>query len=266
MRKYKLGLIGCGHMGHAMIEGAIAKEYLKPNEICVYDHHIEKKEQLEKEGFTVLDNELEVANNSHVTILAVKPQQIDTLLHNLKDANLEVVLSVVTGVSIKSLQASLNNVPVIRSMPNTPLQIGEGATALCKSDNCSEEDYKFVFDLFNIMGVTRTVPEEEINESVAVHGSTPAYYYYFAECIIDDAVKNGWDEETARALVVQTMIGAGKLLRDNPDKPISEFVDEVCSKGGTTIEAITKFKELDLESMVHEANFVCIKRAKELGK
>lgn len=265
-RKFTLGLIGCGHMGLAIAKGAVAKEYIERYQICVYDPYEGVKNTCKMEGFTFLENEKEVAENAHITLLAVKPQEIENVLEHLKDANINVLLSIVTGVSIQKLQTSLKNVPVIRSMPNTPLQIGEGATALCKSDNCRADDYDFVFQLFNAMGVTRTVPEEKINESVAVHGSTPAYYYYFAQCIIQDAVARGMEEETARALAVQTMIGAGKLLANNPQKPIEQFVDEVCSKGGTTIEAIEKLKELDLEKIVHEADEVCIQRAKELGQ
>lgn len=265
-RNFTLGLIGCGHMGLAIARGAVAKEYIERYKICVYDPYEGVKNTCKMEGFTFLNSEKEVADNSHITLLAVKPQEIETVIEHLKDADIHVLLSIVTGVSIEKLQSSLGNVAVIRSMPNTPLQISEGATALCKSENCKADDYDFIFQLFNSMGVTKTLPEQEITESVSVHGSTPAYFYYFAQCIIEDAIERGMDPEAARALVVQTMIGSGKLLAANPKKPIEDFVDEVCSKGGTTIEAIEKFKELKLKDMVHEADTVCIKRAKELGQ
>ena len=105
-----------------------------------------------------------------------------------------------------------------------------------------------------------------INVSVTVHGSTPAYFYYMIKCIVDDAVARGIDEESARALAVQTMIGAGELLQKNPKTAIDDFIDEVCSKGGTTIEAIHKMEELHLDEIVKEANEVCIHRAVEMGE
>jgi pyrroline-5-carboxylate reductase len=136
---------------------------------------------------------------------------------------------------------------------------------MCKSEECRADEYDFVFQLFNSMGVTRTVPEAQINASVAVHGSTPAYVYYFAECLINDAVARGMDEEAARALIVQTIIGAGSLLQSDSRRPISSFIDEVCSKGGTTIEAIQSLKENGLADILHTASEKCIQRAEELG-
>ena len=150
-------------------------------------------------------------------------------------------------------------------MPNTPLQINEGATALCKSDNCKADEYDFVYKLFDSMGVTKTIPEDKMNEMVSVHGSTPAYLYYFIECLLKDIEDRGVDRSAARALIVQTFIGAAKLLQREPNRPIQEFIDEVCSKGGTTIEAVTELKNQDLEKIIHEANEKCINRAKELG-
>lgn len=269
MRTYKqfhMGLIGCGHMGMAIARGAVRKEYLERYQVCVYDPSEEVRDACIREGFTVLESEKEVAKKAHIVMLAVTPQIIDEVLENLKGETPDCVLSIVTGVSIKYIQDALDNAPVIRAMPNTPLQINEGATALCKSENCKADEYDFVFQLFNSMGVTRTIPEDKMNEVIAVHGSTPAYMYYFVECILKDAVSRGIDEYSARDLLVQTFIGAGKLLAENRNVPISTFIKEVCSKGGTTIEAITELKARNMEEIVHDANEKCIQRAREIGR
>ena len=265
-RKYTLGFIGLGHMGLAIARGAVMKEYLDRWEICVYDPDEDVREKCKTDGFTVLSSEKEVAEESHLTLLAVTPQVVESVLDTLQGARIETLVTIVTGVSIKHLQERLNNVPVIRVMPNTPLQINEGSTAMCKSDNCKADEYDFVFQLFNSMGVTRTIPEEHFNVTVSVHGSIPAYVYYFTQCILDDVTARGMDERTARALLVQTIIGAGELMAQDITRPLQDYIDEVCSEGGTTIEAIKALKEGDLPALIKEANDRCIERAEELGE
>lgn len=265
-RKYTLGIIGFGHMGTAIGRGAVRNDYIERYKIAVYDHSEHAKKDANIEDFAYLNNVKDLVENSHIVLLAITPQQVEGVLEGIKDFDINTVLSVVTGVSISHLQERLHGVPIIRAMPNTPLQIGEGATALCMSDNCKADDYDFIFQLFSSMGVTRTVKENQMEDIVAVHGSTPAYVYYFIQCILKDAVARGIDEDTARALLVQTVIGSGKLLQNNSNKSIDEFIDEVCSKGGTTIEAITSFREANMDKIIHEADEKCIQRAKELGK
>ena len=192
--------------------------------------------------------------------------KVTSHLEELKDASIHTLLSIVTGVSIQYLQSKLNNVPVIRAMPNVPLQINEGATALCKSENCRADEYDYVFQMFNTMGVTRTIDESHMDEIVSVSGSVPAYVYYFIECLVKDAAARGLDELDMRDLVVQTFIGSAAMLKQNRRIPISDFIDEVCSKGGTTIEAIGEMKKQNIDEIIHTANEACIKRAHELGK
>ncbi len=264
-KKYMLGIIGLGHMGLAIAKGAVRKEYLERYEIGVYDPSEHAKKDAMREGFAYLPDCQELVRQSHIVLIAVRPQQIETILTQLENEKIDVVLSIVTGVSIHHLQERLHQTPIIRAMPNTPLQINEGATALCRSENCLADDYDFVFQLFSSMGVTRTISEDHMEDIVAVHGSTPAYVYYFVECILKDAVNRGIDEDDARALLVQTVIGAGKLLASQNDKSLQAFIDEVCSEGGTTIEAITELKNQQMDHIIHDANERCIKRAKKLG-
>lgn len=265
-RKYLLGFIGCGHMGMAIARGAVMKEYIERYQLCIYDPSEEVRKTCQKENFIVMNSAREVAEASHITMLAVRPQQLEEVLEQIEGADLCNLLSIVTGVSIEYLQKRLNNVPVIRAMPNTPLQINEGATALCMSENCKADEYDFVFQMFNSMGVTRTIPESRMNDVVTVSGSTPAYVYYFIECLVNDAKARGMDELDVRDLAVQTFIGSAMLLKQNRKTPISDFIDEVCSKGGTTIEAIGEMRKQNIEKIIHDANEACIERAKQLGR
>lgn len=266
-KKYMLGIIGCGHMGLAIARGSVMDEYLERYQISIYDPSESMKQICSTESFTLMDSDQECAANSHIVLLAVTPQVIDETLKHLKGTPIDCVLSIVTGVSIAHIKKALGkDVPVIRAMPNTPLQISEGATALCFSQDVKADDYDVVYKMFSNLGVTRTIPEEQMETFVAVHGSTPAYFYTMADALVKDAVKHGIDEEAARALVVQTMIGSGKLLEQDPHKPLSEFIDDVCSKGGTTIEAVNVLQEQKLEEIITAADARCIARANELGK
>ena len=266
-KKYELGIIGCGHMGLAIARGTVMSEYLERYQICVYDPSDTMPEICKTESFALLNSAKEAAENSHITMLAVTPQVSDKTLESLKGAAIDCILSIVTGVSINHIKTILGqDIPVIRAMPNTPLQIKEGATAMCYSSDVKADDYDLVYKLFSNLGVTRTILEHQMETFVAVHGSTPAYFYTMANALIKDAVRNGIDEDSARALIVQTMIGSGRLLEQNPRKPLSEFISEVCSKGGTTIEAVSVLEEKKLEEIIHEADEQCIRRANEIGK
>ncbi len=265
-RKYELGFIGLGHMGLAIARGAVASGHVDRFQIAVYDPGENMNALCRQEGFALLSDERELAESCHITLLAVTPQTADSVLEKLKGASIECIMSIITGVTIEHIQNILgSDIPVIRGMPNTPLQINKGATALCRSKNTSADDYDFVYGMFDSMGVTRSIPEDKMTEAVILNGSTPAYFFYMAECMIKDAAERGITEEAARALIVQTMIGSGELMSQKKRTPVSELVDEVCSKGGTTIEAIGSLKESNLEDIIRKANDACVKRAKELG-
>ncbi len=265
-RKYRLGLIGLGKMGLAIARGAVVTDYLERHEVCVFDVRDNIASICKEESFALMGSVKEVAQNADIVLLAVRPQDLDGVLEELKGEKIECILSIVTGLSIAKIQEELNDVPVIRGMPNTPLQIKEGATALCMSGNCCADDYDFVYKLFASMGETRTIREDQMNDIIVVHGSTPAYFYYFIECLMEDAKSRGIDEDVARALLVQTMIGSGELLLKDRNKPIQDYIEEVCSKGGATYEAIEVMRHSNLQDIFHEASDACIKRAEEMSK
>lgn len=265
-RKYILGVIGYGHMGSAISVGACRSEMIERYQVAVYDHSPRTKESCTLERFSLLPSVKEVAENCHFLLLSVTPQILDSVLNELKDCDIECLVTVIAGVKMEAYTKVLQKVPVIRAMPNMALSLAEGATALCKNEYCDADDYDFIYSLFNAMGVTRTISEEAMCDIIAVNGSTPAYFYYMVDCMVKDAMSRGIGEDDARALITQTMIGAGKLLQADANKPVEEFVDAVCTNGGTTIEAVRVLKKEErLMNLLHEASDACIERAKELG-
>lgn len=258
----KLGILGLGHMGGAILEGALSS--MDRTEIAVYDPFQEKTEKAKAKGIAVAQNEAELCRMCHMILFAIRPQDADSVIAKMEQP--ECLLTIAAGVPIHRFTDAFPHLAVIRAMPNTPLQIGCGAVALCRNEFCSEEDYAFAKKLFSSLGTTADIDESHMCDIIAVNGSTPAYFYYYIECMLEDAVRRGIREEDARRLLVETMIGSGILLKNSPEKPISVFVDEVCSKGGTTIEAISVFRNSDFREIVEKADSACIRRAEEIGK
>ena len=260
----KLGILGLGHMGSAILEGALGT--IGKDQLMVYDPLKEKTDAAKARGIDAAKDEKELCRSCHMILFAIRPQDVAQVLENMKGSAPECLLTIAAGVPIHRFTDVFEGLSVIRAMPNTPLQIGCGAVALCRNEACSDEDYAFAKQLFSKLGAVADIDESHMCDIIAVNGSTPAYFYYYIECMLEDAVNRGIKEEDARTLLVETMIGSGLLLRNNPEKPISTFVDEVCSKGGTTIEAINIFKASDFREIVEKADSACIRRAEELGK
>ncbi len=260
----KLGILGLGHMGMALAKGAAAS--IGAEEIAAYDPSAEKQSAGKDVGIQIAETPAALCGEAHIILVAVRPQDIGSLLEELKPGQPECILTIAAGIPIRRFTDVLGPMPVMRAMPNTPLQLREGAVALCRNELCSQEDFDFALNLFRSMGTACEISEDHMCDIIAVNGSTPAYFYYLIECLLNDAVSRGLDEADARELLVQTMIGSGKMLMADKEKPISRFVDEVCSKGGTTIEAINVLKDGGFESLIKDADTACIRRAEELGK
>ena len=260
----KLGILGLGHMGMALARGAAAA--IGSDQIAAYDPSPEKQAAGKELGILVTGSVSTLCQAAHIILVAVRPQDIGALLEELKTVKPECILTIAAGIPIRRFTEALGPLPVMRAMPNTPLQLREGAVALCRNELCTEEDFDFSLRLFRSMGTACEISEDHMCDIIAVNGSTPAYFYYLVECLLNDAVSRGLDEADARELIVQTMIGSGKMLMADKNKPISRFVDEVCSKGGTTIEAIDLLRDAGFEQLIKDADTACIRRAEELGK
>ena len=268
MNEKKIGFIGAGNMATAIINGILVKKAQKPENIVVFDLDAEKLALMKEKGVNTESSCEGLAKKSDIIVLAVKPQNYDEVLESIKDSVTEktVLVTIAAGISIEYVRNGLGkNVPAVRVMPNTPLLLGKGATAMCRSENISEEDFEIVYSMFALSGDVALLDESKMNAVIAVNGSSPAYIYLFAKAMTDYAVSVGIDEKTALTLVCKTFEGSAEMLRSSGDTP-EKLIEKVCSKGGTTIEAMNVLRDNNVESIICDAMKACTKRAEELGK
>ena len=263
MKSYKLGVIGAGFMATALIKGAIESGVLFANEIFVTDLSNDALDRISTLGVIVTGDVKELVDNSKFVLFAVKPQNLNDVLLAIKDCSCEKFISIMAGVKKQKIKAVFNNAKIARCMPNTPCSIGCGAVGLDVSD-FSSEDSKFIIDLLQSIASVSLVGEDKLNAVTGISGSAPAYFYLFLKSVIDAGVKNGLSYEEAKKLATSTMIGAGKMVEQNPEKSIEQLIDAVCSKGGTTIEAVKVYKESGLFDISDRAVNACVKRSFEL--
>jgi len=262
-KKFKLGVIGAGFMATAIVKGVISAGVLDASAICVSDVSESALEKISKLSVhTCLDSKA-LANDSEFLLFAVKPQNLDSVLASINGANCEKFISIMAGVKSQKIKQVFNGAKVARCMPNTPCAVESGAIGIDLSD-FEEGDADFLKSLLLPIASVVEVEENKLNIVTGISGSAPAYFYLFLKGIIDAGIKRGLGEKESIALATSTMIGAGKMVLNNPDKTIDELILAVCSKGGTTIEAVKVFNGAGLGDITDKAIDACIKRAGEL--
>ncbi len=268
MSNQRIGFIGAGNMATAIVNGILKNGAKQPEEISVFDLDAEKLQLMADKGIDTVSSCSELAAKSDIIVLAVKPQNYDEVLADIKGAvnDQKVVVTIAAGISIDYVRRGLErNCPAVRVMPNTPLLLGKGATALCRSENISDEDFEQVYNMFALSGEAAILPESQMNAIIAVNGSSPAYVYLFAKSMVDYAVSVGIDRETALSLVCKTFEGSAEMLRSSGDSP-ETLIQKVSSKGGTTIEAMKVLNDREVPKAIFDAMAACTARAEELGK
>ena len=263
----KIGFMGAGNMATAIIRGLIAQNVNSDN-INVFDVSAEKLEEISKLGVNAVASSADVVNSSDIIVLAVKPQNYAEVLEALKPVvNIgKTFVSIAAGISIGYVQKALGcECPVMRVMPNTPLLLKKGATALCPSGNMSDDDKQTIYEMFAGSGVCEYLTEDHMNEIIAVNGSSPAFIYLFAKAMADYADSCGIDYDSAMNLVCATLEGSAAMLRESGDSA-DTLIQKVSSKGGTTIAALDKLREHGFYEAIQDAMDACTKRAEELGR
>jgi pyrroline-5-carboxylate reductase len=261
-----LAIIGGGKIGEALLSGLVRRG--GPDGIVVCERSPERAAQLtERYGILALDLP-EAAARARVLLLAVKPQDIDTLLAVLARVVDEghLVVSVAAGVPTSRIEAALpTGVPVVRVMPNTPALVDEGMSVLSAGSHAGEEHLDEAEALLAAVGKVRRVPEAQQDAVTALSGSGPAYFFYLVEAMVDAGILLGLPRALAADLIVQTALGAAVMMRDSGEHPV-QLREAVSSPGGTTIAAIRELERHGVRAALMAAIEAAHARSVELGR
>ena len=235
--KKKVGIIGCGNMGGAILYGALESGILSKDDVYVYDINPAMMEKASGWGVHLSRNDEDVCQNADLILLAVKPQNAAEALKKSKKAlEGKALMSIVAGVTVSRLQAMIDGTPrILRIMPNTPAMVFEGAFALCSDNDFTNEELEAAKSLYSSIGIVELVPEHLIDAVCGLSGGGPAYVSMFIEAMADGGVKQGLPRKTAYRLAAQTCLGTAKMILEMNIHP-GELKDMVTSPGGTTIE------------------------------
>jgi pyrroline-5-carboxylate reductase len=269
MQQRKIAFIGAGNMAQAIIAGLVNGGY-PAQHISVCAPSGKNRDALAAQyGVISSADNVRCAQEADVIVLAVKPQMMATVcepLHEQVNFSGKLVLSIAAGISIARFQALLGEpLNIVRIMPNTPSLVGKGMSGMYAPASVSQADKDFTAQLMQSVGKICWVDSESgINGVIAAAGSAPAYFFLFMEAMQQEAIRQGFSQETARLLVQQAASGAAALVEANPDTALSTLRENVTSKGGTTAEALRVFNEQQLTQTVAEAMQAAIARAQEM--
>lgn len=268
MMNKKIGFIGCGNMGMAMIGGIIKADLVSGSDILIFDLDINKTSAL-SEGFgtQTMDSIVSLVEASDYIVLAVKPNVYNLVLEEIKEVVGEkVLITIAAGVSIRQVESIVgSDKKIIRTMPNTPALVGEGMSAICKNENIAVETLAEVKEIFESFGKAEVVNEYLIDSVIAVSGSAPAYIFMLIEAMADAAVLGGMPRNQAYTFASQAVIGSAKMVMETGKHP-GELKDMVCSPGGTTIEAVRVLEKSGFRSSVIEGMIACIEKSKKMSE
>lgn len=262
-----IGFLGFGNMGLAIAGGLLHQGTVTSSQVLFYDPSPERQMDGRHIGATALKSAGELAAQSATLILAVKPQVMREALREIK-AQIQpesLLVSIAAGLPMDWLEAQVGGAPrMARVMPNTPALAGAGASAVAMNARCTEQDKATLETIFDAVGLTVFVEEENLHGVTALSGSGPAYFFRFTELLVEAAVAEGLDRDLAERLAAQTLYGAGKLLHQTEESP-ADLRAKVTSKGGTTEAAIKAFDEHHLVEVLRAGVHASAARSRELG-
>ncbi|MEA5216456.1 pyrroline-5-carboxylate reductase [Enterobacter cloacae] len=265
----KIGFIGCGNMGKAILGGLIASGQVLPGQIWVYTPSPDKVAALcDEYGINAAESAQEVAQVADIVFGAVKPNIMIKVLSEItsslnKDT---LVVSIAAGVTLDQLARALgHDRKIVRAMPNTPSLVNAGMTSITPNALVTPEDVADVLNIFRCFGEAEVIAESMIHPVVGVSGSAPAYVFMFLEAMADAAVLGGMPRTQAYKFAAQAVMGSAKMVLETGKHP-GELKDMVCSPGGTTIEAVRVLEDRGFRAAVIEAMAKCMEKSEKLSK
>ncbi|MFC1984047.1 pyrroline-5-carboxylate reductase [Chloroflexota bacterium] len=263
-----MAFIGGGNMGEAILSAILARGLSQPHNISVSDIAEARRQHLEqKYNVVVTSSNQQALEKADVVILAIKPQNLAEAMAEM-NSQLEpnqLVLSIIAGARINTICLGLNHNCVVRAMPNTPAQIGEGISVWTATPAVTEPQKEWASSILGAMGKEIYVDGEKyIDMATAVSGSGPAYIFLFMESLVEAAVHIGLSREMAQELVLETLLGSGHFAQRS-DKTLAELRRMVTSPGGTTAEALLQLEKGGFAELVKQAVSAAYNKAKSLG-
>ncbi len=262
----KVGFIGCGNMGKAIVMGLLNSTVVDVNNLMIAEKAEHEKKNIKEElGVECVSSE-ELAKECDVIFLAVKPNVSKIVITEIKDLIKPeaIIVSIAAGITIADMEEWFNkDVKIVRTMPNTPALVAEGMSALCPNKNITEEELNYVCKLFGSFGKYEILQEKDFNAFIALCGSSPAYVFVFIEAMADAACKLGLPRAAAYKMAEQSILGSAKLALETGKHP-AELKDMVCSPGGTTIEAVAELEKHGFRNAVIECMVACAEKGNNL--
>jgi len=268
MLKKKIAFIGPGVMAEAMIAGLLNKKLAKPENITASGPREERGVELHKKyGIKTRTDNTSTIHEADVVVLSVKPQRLNDVMKGLKGIRADaLVLSIIAGANIKKISMGLKHKAIVRSMPNTPGQIGEGITVWTASKEVTEEQQGMTRSILGALGEEVFVEDESyLDMATALSGSGPAYVFLFTEALIDAGVHMGFPRRIAEQLVLQTIKGSASFYEYAGRHPAT-LRNQVTSPGGTSAEALYYLEKAGFRTAISRAVWAAYQRSLELGK
>ena len=273
LKNKKIGFIGGGNMAEAMIKGLLSASFIEAKNVFVSEPSEAKRDTLHAEyKIKVSADNRELVKKCDIIILAVKPQIVQKVLRDIASlvGRDKLVISIAAGVPIAIMDDVLRGgknkkFSIVRTMPNTPALVQEGVTAIASGEHVSKIDVKIAHRIFEAVGRTVDVEEDQLDAVTGLSGSGPAYIFMLIEALSDAGVKMGLSREVANTLTIQTVLGSAKLARESGKHP-GELKDMVTSPAGTTISGLHALEEGSFHTTLMNAVEDATLRSRELGQ
>src|SRR6478672_6929903 len=264
----RVAILGCGKIGESLLGGLLSSGWREPGEVVATVRREERIAELRGHyGIEVLRSNTEAVAGAGLVVVSVKPQDIVGLLGEIGPVVQpeQTILSVAAAITTATIESHLGaEVAVVRSMPNAPAVVHEGIAGICAGSHAGEESLALAEECLLHLGRVVVVPERDMDAVTAVSGSGPAYFALLAEAMTEAGLLLGLSREVTTQLVVQTMLGTAKLLRDEHMHPV-ELREAVTSPGGTTIRAIRELEQAGVRAAFLNAIQAAMERSKELA-
>ena len=264
----QIGFIGGGAMGEALMGGLLARKMLTPEQVTVFDVSRDRLQFLkERYGVAIGDSGQVVATASDILFLTIKPQVMASVLADIGKLvkQTTLVVSIAAGIKIATLEKYLPRVSVIRVMPNTPVAVGEGMSAVAKGSYADEAAAELVSSMFSAVGRAVQVDESMMDAVTGLSGSGPAFFFLMLDALSDAGVRVGFSRQNALLLSAQTMLGAAKMVLETGEHP-GKLKDMVTSPGGTAITGVHMLETHSIRASLIEAVVAATARSRDMGK